>query len=67
MAAAQLRQLGILGSELVTDVIEQLDVGLLRVLFHGVYKGPRHGTRSLGSDRSIGPEISSSAQVPAKT
>lgn len=40
MAAAQLRPLRILGGELVSNVVEELDVALLRVLLHGGDEGP---------------------------
>lgn len=60
MATAELRLLGILGGELVSDVVEKLDVALLGILLHGIYEGPGHGSGSLGGDRGIGPGISSS-------
>ena len=40
VTAAELRLLGIFGCKLVTDAIEELDVALLWVLFHGVDEGP---------------------------
>jgi hypothetical protein len=58
VATAQLRLLGILGGELVTDAVEQLDVALLGVLLHGVYKGPGHSSSGLRGNRSIGSVIS---------
>jgi hypothetical protein len=40
MATAQLRLLGIFGSELVSDAVKELDVALLRVLLHCRDEGP---------------------------
>jgi hypothetical protein len=40
MTAAQLRLLSVLGGELITNAVEQLDVALLRVLLHGGDEGP---------------------------
>jgi hypothetical protein len=40
MATAKLRLLSVFGSELVTDVVEELDVALLRVLLHSSDEGP---------------------------
>jgi len=55
MAAAELRLLSIFGSKLVTNVVEQLDVALLWVLFHSGDKSPRHGSCGLCSDSGIRP------------
>ena len=55
MAAAQLRPLGILCGELVSDAVEELDVALLRILLHGGDECPRHGARRLSSDICIRP------------
>lgn len=54
MTAGQLRLLGVLGLEDLTDAIEQLDVALLRVLSQGRDEGPRHGTGGLRSNGGIG-------------
>ena len=54
MTTTQLRLLSILGSELVTDAVEQLDVALLWILLHGVDEGPGHGTSSLCGNGSVG-------------
>ena len=53
MTTTQLRLLSILGSKLVTDTVEQLDVALLWVLLHGVDEGPGHSTGSLCGDSSV--------------
>jgi hypothetical protein len=57
MTATQLWFLGVLGSELVTDAVEQLDVALLRVLLHGGDEGPGHGAGGLGGDGCVGPVV----------
>ncbi len=56
MTATKLRLLCVFGSELVANVVEQLDVALLRVLLHSGDECPGHGTCGLCSDSSIGPE-----------
>ena len=53
MAAAQLRLLGVLALELLTDAVEQLDVALLRVLLEGGDEGPGHGARGLAGDLGV--------------
>jgi len=55
MAAAELRFLGIFGSELVADAVEQLDVTLLRVLLHSSDESPGHSSCSLRGDSCVGP------------
>lgn len=63
MTTTQLRLLSILGSELVTDTIEQLDVTLLWVLLHGVNEGPGHSTGGLCGDSSVGSVSRQSAMI----
>lgn len=53
MAAAQLRLLRILGGQLVSDAVQQLDVTLLRVLAKRADKGPGHGAGSLAGDLGV--------------
>ena len=55
MAAAKLWLLRILCSKLVSNVVKQLNVALLRVLLKGVDEGPRHGAGGLCCDGGIGP------------
>jgi hypothetical protein len=55
MAARELRLLGVFGSKLVTDAVQQLDVALLGVLLHSGDEGPGHGTGGLCGNSCIGP------------
>lgn len=55
VATAQLRLLGILPLQLVTDAVEQLHVALLWVLLHCRDESPRHGAGSLSSDLCVLP------------
>lgn len=57
MTAAELRLLRVLGLELITNTIEQLDVALLGVLFEGRNERPRHGSCSLARDVCVLPVI----------
>lgn len=57
MTAAELRLLRILGLELITNTIEQLDVALLGVLLEGRNERPRHGSCSLARDVCVLPVI----------
>jgi hypothetical protein len=61
MTATQLRLLAILSLELITDAIQQLDVALVGILLESINKRPRHGTRGLSLDRSIGTTVHQSA------
>ena len=53
MAAAQLRLLSVFGFQLLTDAVQELDVGLLWILLESGDKGPGHGTSRLTTDGSI--------------
>lgn len=50
MTAAQLRLLRVPALQLITNIVEQGHVALLRVLLEGSDEGPRHGAGSLSSD-----------------
>ena len=64
MAAGKLRLLRVFGGELVSDVVEQLDVALLRILLHGRDESPGHGACGLSGDSGISPMIYVSRCVP---
>lgn len=55
MTAAKLRLLRVLGLELFTDAVEQLNVALLRVLLEGGDESPGHGSGGLASDVCVLP------------
>jgi len=54
MTAAKLRLLCVACLQLVADAIEKLNIALLRILFEGSDKGPRHGASGLRSNGCIG-------------
>ena len=53
VTAGKLRLLCVFGGELVSDVIEQLDVALLWVLLHRGNESPGHSACGLGGNRGI--------------
>jgi hypothetical protein len=54
MAARQLRFLGVLCLQHVTDAVQQLDVALMWVLLQSRDERPGHGARGFGSDGRVG-------------
>jgi hypothetical protein len=67
MAARKLRLLRVFGGELVSDAVEQLDVALLRVLFHCSDESPGHSTCGLSGDGGISPIMYVSRCMPRQT
>ena len=57
MTTTELRTLGVLGGQLGSNTIQQLDVTLMRILLESGDESPRHGSRRLTSDRCVGPVV----------
>jgi len=54
MRTGELRFLTVARRQFVANVVEKLDIALLRVLLEGSDEGPGHGTSSLGCNRGVG-------------
>lgn len=54
MTTAQLRLLGILSVELVSDAVQKLDIALVGILLEGIDKRVRQSARRLTADSRIG-------------